>query len=151
MGIRKYPDHRKWKTPLGLFQPQVMFFGLTNSPATFCRTMARMFWHLCNKYPTELFVYMDDILIATKNNLSRHWEIIDAVLDTLYRESYFLCPAKCVFEQKCIEYLGVIVDCYVYPSRAPEIPTERRRGKSTWPQKTRTWYSTWQSRDGRSD
>ena len=25
-----------FKTPLGLFQPRVMFFGLTNSPATFC-------------------------------------------------------------------------------------------------------------------
>ena len=32
-----------FKTPLGLFQPTVMFFGLTNSPATFCRAMARMF------------------------------------------------------------------------------------------------------------
>ena len=32
-----------FKTPFGLYQPQVMFFGLTNSPATFCRAMARMF------------------------------------------------------------------------------------------------------------
>ena len=32
-----------FKTPLGLFQPTVMFFGLTNSPATFCRAMAKMF------------------------------------------------------------------------------------------------------------
>jgi len=37
----------KWKaafkTPKGLFEPRVMFFGLTNSPATFQRTMNRMF------------------------------------------------------------------------------------------------------------
>src|ERR1700733_10012099 len=99
-----------FKTLLGLFQPKVMFFGLTNSPATFCRTMARMFRQLCNKYPTELFVYMDDILIATKHDLVRHREIVNSVLDTLERESYFLRPAKCAFEQKHIEYLGVIVD-----------------------------------------
>ena len=41
--------------------------------------------------------------------------------------------------------------CYVYPSRAPESPARRWHGKSTWPQKTRTWYCTWQSWDGRSD
>ena len=79
-----------FKTPLGLFQPQVMFFGLTNSPATFCHAMAQMFCRLVNKYPTELFVYMDDILIATKNNLLRHRQIVDEVLDLLAKESYFL-------------------------------------------------------------
>lgn len=61
-----------FKTPLGLFQPCVMFFSLTNSPATFCRTMVKMLCALCNKYPTELFMYMDDILIATKDNLVWH-------------------------------------------------------------------------------
>ncbi len=32
-----------FKTPKGLFEPRVMFFGLTNSPVTFQRTMNRMF------------------------------------------------------------------------------------------------------------
>src|SRR6266702_2277626 len=32
-----------FKTPFGLFQPRVMFFGLTNSPATFSHAMNRMF------------------------------------------------------------------------------------------------------------
>ena len=87
-----------------------MFFGLTNSPATFCRAMARMFRPLTNKFPTELFVYMDDILIATKNNVKQHCEIVDVVLDLLAKESYFLRLSKCVFEQTHIEYLGVIVN-----------------------------------------
>ena len=87
-----------------------MFFGLTNSPATFCQTMARMFWHLTNKYPTELFVYMDDILIATKDNTPQHCKIVNTVLLLLSKESYFLWPSKCVFEQQHIEYLGIVID-----------------------------------------
>src|SRR6266702_2429604 len=61
-----------FKTPFGLFQPHVMFFSLTNSPATFSCAMNRMFRRLTNKYPTKLFIYMDDILIATGGDLPRH-------------------------------------------------------------------------------
>ena len=99
-----------FKTPFGLYQPRVMFFGLTNSPATFCRTMACLFRELINKYPTELFVYMDDILITTQNDLTHHRQIVDEVLELLARKSYFLRPSKCVFKQACIEYLGLVVD-----------------------------------------
>ena len=58
----------KWKaaflTPQGLFEPLVMFFGLTNSPATFQAMMNEIF-------RTEvaqgwLSVYMDDIAIHTQ-------------------------------------------------------------------------------------
>ena len=69
-----------------------------------------MFRGLINKYPTELFVYMDNILIATNNNLDRHRQIVNNVLELLAKESYFLRPSKCVFEQTHIEYLGLIVD-----------------------------------------
>ena len=31
-----------FKTPFGLYEPTVMYFGLTNSPATFCRAMQKM-------------------------------------------------------------------------------------------------------------
>lgn len=99
-----------FKTPFGLYQLRVMFFGLTNSTVTFCRAMARMFCNLINKYPTKLFVYMDDILIATKDNLDHHRQIVDDILELLAKESYFLRPSKCIFKQTWIKYLGVIVD-----------------------------------------
>jgi Reverse transcriptase (RNA-dependent DNA polymerase) len=54
-----------FQTPFGLYQPNVMYFGLTNSPPTFQKTMDRLFRPLKDKYPGMLFVYMDDILIAT--------------------------------------------------------------------------------------
>jgi hypothetical protein len=58
----------KWKaaflTPEGLFEPTVMFFGLTNSPATFQMMMNTIFR---KKVLQEwLSVYMDDIAIHTK-------------------------------------------------------------------------------------
>jgi hypothetical protein len=59
-----------FKTPYGLFQPNVMFFGLTNSPATFQQFMDQIFHSLKNKYPKEIFIYMDDILIATGEDLA---------------------------------------------------------------------------------
>jgi len=98
-----------FKTPKGLFEPRVMFFGLTNSPATFQRTMNRMFREMKMRYPTELFVYMDDILIATNDNQTCHRQIVHGVLDKLEEESYFLRLAKCKFEKEKVNYLGVVI------------------------------------------
>jgi Reverse transcriptase (RNA-dependent DNA polymerase) len=46
-----------FKTLYGLYQPRVMFFGLTNLPATFQRTMDWVFRHLRDKYVTLFFAY----------------------------------------------------------------------------------------------
>jgi hypothetical protein len=58
----------KWKaaflTPEGLFEPTVMFFGLTNSPATFQMMMNTIFRREVAQ--GWLSVYMDDIAIHTK-------------------------------------------------------------------------------------
>jgi len=52
--------------------------------------MNRMFREMKMQYPNELFVYMDDILIATDDDLTRHRLIVHQVLDKLEEESYFL-------------------------------------------------------------
>jgi hypothetical protein len=49
-----------------------MPFGMNNTPSTFCRAMSRLLKWLLDKYPTELFVYMDNILIATGEDMERH-------------------------------------------------------------------------------
>jgi hypothetical protein len=99
-----------FKTPFGAYKTNVMLFGLTNSSSTFCRAMERMFRLLTHKYPTELFVYVDDILVTIDNNVECDQQIVHDVLDLLAEESYFLRPAKCSFEQNHITYLGVIVE-----------------------------------------
>src|SRR6266849_8897433 len=97
-------------TPLGQYEPMVMNFGLCNAPATFVRAMIRVFRSLQNKYPNELLVYMDDILVATANDIPRHREIVRQVLEVMRRESFFLKVSKCEFEQQHVEYLGLILD-----------------------------------------
>jgi hypothetical protein len=58
----------EWKmaflTPEGLFKPMVMFFGFTNSPATFQMMMNTIFQKEVSQ--GWLSVYMDDIAIHTK-------------------------------------------------------------------------------------
>ena len=61
-------DGDQWKaafiTNKGLFEPTVMFFGLTNSPATFQTMMNTIF---ANEMAQGwLTVYMDDMMITTK-------------------------------------------------------------------------------------
>jgi len=53
-----------FRTNRGLFEPLVMFFGMTNSPATFQTMMNDIFWNLIAE--GIVVVYLDDILIFTK-------------------------------------------------------------------------------------
>jgi hypothetical protein len=109
----------EWKaaflTPEGLFELTVMFFGLTNSPATFQMMMNTIF----RKEVAQgwLSVYMDDIAIHTKPNKgeteeqhkNRHRRLTHHVLDKLEENDLYLKPEKCEFEKAKIEYLGVII------------------------------------------
>jgi len=58
----------EWKAALhtnrGLFEPLVMFFGMTNSPATFQTMMNEVFQTIIAE--GIVIVYLDDILIFTK-------------------------------------------------------------------------------------
>jgi hypothetical protein len=53
-----------FRTNRGLFEPLVMFFGLTNSPATFQTMMNDLFIELIDG--NVVIVYMDNILIFTE-------------------------------------------------------------------------------------
>ena len=67
-----------------------MFFGMTNAPAVFQPTMDWIFAVLKNKYLGCIFIYMDDILIMTPDDEKLHAEIVNAVLDMLAMEDFFL-------------------------------------------------------------
>jgi hypothetical protein len=109
----------EWKaafiTNEGLFEPTVMFFGLTNSPATFQTMMNSIFADdIAEKWLT---VSMDDMAIHTKHrpdetkeqHIQRHCSYVKCVLDKLLKHNLFLKPEKCIFEQPSIEFLGMQV------------------------------------------
>jgi hypothetical protein len=95
-----------FRTNRGLFEPLVMYFGLTNSPATFQTMMNEIFQDLINEGVVS--VYLDDILIFT-NSLEEHRRITCLVLDRMREHKLYLRPEKCEFEKVRIEYLGVII------------------------------------------
>jgi hypothetical protein len=100
----------KWKAAFcmnrGLFEPLVMYFGLTNSLATFQMMMNEIFQDLITEGVVS--VYLDDILIFT-NSLEDHRRITSLVLDRMREHKLYLQPEKCEFEKTKIEYLGVII------------------------------------------
>lgn len=59
-----------FKTPLGLYEPIVMFFGLCNAPATFQAMMNDGFKDMIAE--GWLVIYMDDILIHSKTQDVHH-------------------------------------------------------------------------------
>ncbi len=88
-----------FKTKYGLFEPLVMFFGLTNLPSTFQTMMNHIFRDLQVKHlqlGTRIIVYMDDILIATSSLLAAHEHAVHEVLCCLEEHDLYLKPEKCV-------------------------------------------------------
>ena len=102
----------EWKaafiTNQGLFKPTVIFFGLTNSPATFQTMMNVIFAEEIAE--GWLIVYMDNILISTKDNIQLHEKCIHRMLKKLKKHDLYLKPEKCASEQHKIEFLGVILE-----------------------------------------
>ena len=114
-----------FRTNRGLFEPLVMFFGLTNSPATFQTMMNDIFQDLIME--GVVCVYLDDILIYTKD-LTEHRRITRIVLDRLRKHKLFLKHEKCEFERTQIEYLGLIIS----EGRA-EMDPVKVAGVAEWP------------------
>ena len=83
-----------------------MYFGITNSPATFQALMNLVFTDLIAK--GEVAVYMDDILIYSKH-LKEHCQVVQEVLKRLEHYDLYLKPEKCEFKKDSMEYLGMII------------------------------------------
>ena len=91
-----------------------MFFGLTNSPATFQAMMNALYRDTIRKHEsrgTTIQIYMDDIAIATKElSLSLHEAAVSDVLQVAKDNSLFFKLSKSVFHALVIDYLGVILE-----------------------------------------
>jgi hypothetical protein len=103
-----------FKTRRGLFEPTVMFFGLTNSPATFQAMMNSIYEQAITKHEsrgTNIRIYMDDITVATKNtSLRGHIDTVSDVLQVAKEHSLFFKLSKCSFHVPSIDYLGLVLE-----------------------------------------
>jgi len=83
-----------------------MYFGLTNSPATFQAMMNDLFRDLINQGDTATFI--DDILVATDTE-EGHDKLVEKVLRRLEENNLFVKPEKCKWKVREVEFLGVVI------------------------------------------
>ena len=92
-------------TPEGLFEFNVIPFGLCNAPATFQRlidsVLAGLHWKSC-------LVYIDDTVVVGKS-IDEHLLNLQQVLESLRRAGLKLQPGKRKFLQTQVTYLGHVV------------------------------------------
>ena len=89
----------------GLYEYNVMSFGLTNAPSTFQRLMSRVVhnleWKIC-------LIYIDDIIIFS-SSFDEHLQRLRLVFDRLRQANLKLKPSKCHFARSSVRFLGFIV------------------------------------------
>ena len=78
---------------IGSFEPTVMFFGMTNLPATFQAMMNEILRDLINEGKVAVFV--DDVLVGTETEKG-HDEIVEEILRRLEENDLYIKPEKCV-------------------------------------------------------
>ena len=91
-------------TPLGLYKPKRLPYGIASSPALWQQTMDKIFNNM-----EHVFVFVDDILCAGKDEedlLNR----LEAVLKRIEEHGLTLKKDKCSFMVKSVEYLGFKID-----------------------------------------
>jgi hypothetical protein len=100
----------EWKaaflTNQGLFEPTVMFFGMSNSPATFSRMMTTIFREMIQE--GTLVNYMDDFAIPgrTKQELEERTVWFLTIAD---RHNLYFKRSKCKFDVEKISILGTVI------------------------------------------
>ncbi|KAL0308951.1 UNVERIFIED_CONTAM: putative enzymatic polyprotein, partial [Sesamum radiatum] len=79
--------------------------GLANAPQIFQRKMDNLF----KDYFEFMFVYIDDILIASKS-MKDHIKHIEIFSDACYKEGLVLSEKKATIAINKIKFLGVLID-----------------------------------------
>jgi hypothetical protein len=92
---------------LGTFEPLVMFFGLTNAPATFQRFMNDIFQlEIAQEWLTD---YIDDILLANEGDRDDLSRKCVQVLEKLEANNLHVKPEKSEFFVNEVSFLGFII------------------------------------------
>ena len=100
----------EWKaaftTPEELFEPTVMFFGLTNSPATFQAMINELLRDLINT--GKVVAFIDDVIVGTEME-EGHDELVAEVIKRLEENNLYVKPEKCRWKVREVGFLGVVI------------------------------------------
>ncbi|KAG1925740.1 interleukin-1 receptor accessory protein-like 1-A [Pimephales promelas] len=92
-------------TPFGNWQFRRLPQGLTNSPATFQRTMEKV---MAGLNLQEVIAFLDDLIIFS-DTLEEHEARLMKVLQRISAFGLKLAPSKCKFFQTSVRYLGHVI------------------------------------------
>jgi len=109
---------------IGAYEPTVMYFGLTNSSATFQTMMNNLFRDLINQ--GDIATFIDDILVATDTE-EGHDKLVEEVLKRLEENNLFVKPEKCKWKVREVEFLEVVIG-----PKEVEMQKEKVKGVLNW-------------------
>ena len=119
----------EWKAtftmPEGSFEPTVMFFGLTNSPAMFQAIMNELLRDLTNT--EKVAVFIDDVIVGTEME-EGHDELVAEVIKRLEENDLYVKPEKCKWKVREVEFLGVVIG-----PEGIKMEKEKVKGVLEWP------------------
>jgi len=93
-------------TPEGSFEPTVMFFGLTNSPATFQAIINKLLRDLINTGKVATFI--DNVIVGTEMEKG-YDKIVAEVIRRLEENDLYVKPEKYKWKIREVGFLGVVI------------------------------------------
>jgi len=97
---------RAFTTHIRSFEPTIMFFGMTNSPAMFQAMINEILRDMINEEKVVAFV--DNVLVGTETE-EGHDEIVEEVLRRLEENNLYVKLEKCAWKVRKIGFLGVVI------------------------------------------
>jgi len=90
-----------------LFEPMVMFFRLTNSPATFQMMLNEILQDLINTRKVASFI--DYVIVGTEEE-ERHDKTVKEVVMRLAENNLYVKREKCKWKVKELRFLEVVIE-----------------------------------------
>jgi len=100
--------------PEGSFEPIVMFFGLTNSPATFQAMMNKLLRDLINT--DKVVAFIDDVIVEMEDK-EEYNKLVAEIIKILEENNLYIKLEKCKWKVRKVGFLEVVIGLEVSRSK----------------------------------
>jgi len=122
-------ERDEWKVAFttleGLFEPTVIFFGLTNLPATFQAIMNELLRDLIDIGNVKSFI--NDVIVGIESKKG-HDELVEEILRRMKENDLYVKPEKCKWKVREVDFLEVVIG----PERI-KMEEEKVKAVLNWP------------------